>query len=59
MTNNKHDISKHDQPANGSMAPDLEEMEQLGRQMEKLRTNEELKDQDRQPGTEQYVEEEK
>ncbi len=44
---------------NGSMAPDLEEMKNLGKQMENLRTNEELaKDYNKQPDPVQHEEEE-
>ncbi|MFB1081494.1 hypothetical protein [Jeotgalibacillus sp. JSM ZJ347] len=54
---NEHEHAKNDIPDNSSMANDLEEMDQLGRQMEKMRTNEQLK-KHREPGTEQYEEEE-
>ncbi|AJD90599.1 hypothetical protein JMA_12820 [Jeotgalibacillus malaysiensis] len=53
----KHEYDKNDVPDNSSMASDLEEMDQLGRQMEKMRTNEQLR-KHREPGTEQYEEEE-
>ncbi|WP_166786857.1 hypothetical protein [Jeotgalibacillus salarius] len=53
----KNEEAKNDIPDNSSMASDLEEMNQLGRQMEKMRTNEQLK-KHREPGTEQYEEEE-
>lgn len=56
MMKKKNELSKNDQPENGSMAADLEEMDQLGKQMEKLRTNEDLK-KHREPGTEQFTEE--
>ena len=45
-------------PENSSMAQDLDEMKDLGKQMEHLRTNEELKDWGKRPGTVQHEEEE-
>ncbi|WP_370296712.1 hypothetical protein [Rossellomorea marisflavi] len=50
----------HEQePENGSMAGNMEEMEQLGKQMERLRTNEELKEDKKQPDPVQFKEEDK
>ncbi|MGW6301124.1 hypothetical protein [Peribacillus butanolivorans] len=47
-------------PENSSMAKDYEEMKELGKQMENQRTNEELKEWDKRPGTVQHeIEEEK
>ncbi|KKB42879.1 hypothetical protein [Bacillus thermotolerans] len=40
--------------ANGSMASNLEEMKQLGSQMERQRTNQELKEDERQPDPVQH-----
>lgn len=49
------DLPRHYKPANGSMAPNEEEMEHLGKQMENLRTNKELKSEyDKQPDPIQY-----
>ncbi len=45
------------EPENGSMAQDFEEVELLGKQMERLRTNEELKDDKMQPDPVQYQKE--
>ncbi|WP_180956464.1 hypothetical protein [Bacillus canaveralius] len=41
-------------PMNGSMAPNMEEMKNLGKQMENLRTNQELKQDDKMPDPIQY-----
>lgn len=47
-------------PENSSMAQNFEEMKDLGKQMENLRTNEELKKWDKRPGTVQHdIEDEK
>ncbi len=43
---------------NGQMAPDLKEMKNLGKQMENLRTNEELKGDGKSPDPIQHEEEE-
>ena len=45
-------------PENSSMAQDMDEMKDLGKQMENLRTNEELRDWGKRPGTIQHEEEE-
>lgn len=50
------DIKKENVPENSSMAKDFEEMKELGKQMENLRTNEELKEWDKRPGTVQHEE---
>ncbi|CAH0344189.1 MULTISPECIES: hypothetical protein [unclassified Bacillus (in: firmicutes)] len=50
------EIKKDHVPENSSMAKDFEEMKELGKQMENLRTNEELKDWDKRPGTVQHEE---
>ncbi|OZI10583.1 hypothetical protein [Bacillus sp. FJAT-42315] len=42
------------QAFNGSMASDLEEMKLLGKQMERQRTNQELKQKKRQPDPVQF-----
>ncbi|MEI5906334.1 hypothetical protein WAK64_04610 [Bacillus spongiae] len=42
---------------NGSMAKDFEEIKLLGKQMERLRTNEELKENHMMPDPVQYSEE--
>ena len=55
----KADTIAESRAENGSMAPDLEEMKNLGKQMENLRTNEELaKDYNKQPDPIQHKEEE-
>ena len=55
----KADTIAESRVENGSMAPDLEEMKNLGKQMEHLRTNEELaKDYNKQPDPVQHKEEE-
>ncbi|TMU88293.1 hypothetical protein FGG79_09400 [Bacillus sp. BHET2] len=59
MSKNKHELDRNFEPKNGSMANDMEEMEQLGKQMEKLRTNEELKEDKKQPDPVQYREKDK
>ncbi|PFG07287.1 hypothetical protein [Bacillus sp. es.034] len=59
MSKSKHELDKNDEPENGSMAHDMEEMEQLGKQMDKLRTNEELKEDKKQPDPVQYREKDK
>ncbi|MCA1056578.1 hypothetical protein LCM10_16380 [Rossellomorea aquimaris] len=55
----KYELDKNYEPDNGSMAHDFEEMEQLGKQMDRLRTNEELKEDDKQPDPVQYKEKDK
>jgi hypothetical protein len=52
----KHEIDKNDEPNNSSMAHDMEEIVQLGKQMDRLRTNEELKKDNKQPDPVQYKE---
>ena len=47
---------KEEVPENSSMAPDMKEMKNLGKQMENLRTNEELKEWGKRPGTVQHEE---
>ena len=47
------------QEKNGSMASDYKEVKELGKQMEKHRTNEELKEQGKDPDPIQYDEKEK
>ncbi|UTE78925.1 hypothetical protein [Rossellomorea sp. KS-H15a] len=59
MSKSKHELDKNYEPENGSMAHDMEEMEQLGKQMDKLRTNEELKEDKKQPDPVQYKEKDK
>lgn len=59
MKKNKHELDKNYEPENGSMASDLKEMEELGKQMDKLRTNEELKEDEKQPDPVQYKERDK
>ncbi|MGD7047802.1 hypothetical protein [Rossellomorea marisflavi] len=50
----------HEQePENGSMAGNMEEMEQLGKQMERLRTNEELEEDNKQPDPVQFKDKDK
>ncbi|WP_110928892.1 hypothetical protein [Bacillus massiliglaciei] len=52
-----HSNGKKDEtPENSSMAKDLKEMKDLGKQMEHLRTNEELKEWNKRPGTVQHEE---
>ncbi|MBM7647675.1 hypothetical protein JOC78_000596 [Bacillus ectoiniformans] len=55
----KNRTKENKKPENGSMASDFEEMKQLGKQMENQRTNEELKDDERQPDPVQYKERDK
>lgn len=50
------DLKKDFVPENSSMAKDFAEMKDLGKQMEHLRTNEELKDWNKRPGTVQHEE---
>jgi hypothetical protein len=50
------DKEKIDQAQNGSMAANFEEMELLGNQMERQRTNQELKEDKRQPDPVQFKE---
>ncbi|MDQ0219877.1 hypothetical protein [Peribacillus cavernae] len=50
------ELKKEHVPENSSMAKDLEEMKDLGKQMEHLRTNKELKESDKHPGTVQHEE---
>jgi hypothetical protein len=57
--NKKQELDKNYEPDNGSMANDMEEMEQLGKQMDRLRTNEELKEDDKQPDPVQNKERDK
>jgi len=38
------ELDKNYQPDNGSMAPDMEDIKNLGKQMENRRTNQELKE---------------
>ncbi|RFU61987.1 hypothetical protein [Peribacillus glennii] len=49
-------LKKEYVPENSSMAKDLKEMKDLGNQMENLRTNEELKEWNKRPGTVQHEE---
>ena len=59
MKKEKADTVAESRVENGSMAPDLEEMKNLGKQMEHLRTNEELsKEYNKQPDPVQHEEEE-
>ncbi|MEG9299072.1 hypothetical protein V6B33_21715 [Mangrovibacillus sp. Mu-81] len=55
----KQELDRNNEPDNGSMAHDMEEMELLGKQMDRLRTNEELKEDDKQPDPVQYKEKDK
>ncbi|WP_409304433.1 hypothetical protein [Peribacillus sp. SCS-155] len=50
------EVKKNEVPENSSMASNLEEMKDLGKQMENLRTNEELKEWNKRPGTVQHEE---
>ncbi|WP_180955040.1 hypothetical protein [Bacillus sp. V3-13] len=50
----KNEMDKNNAPMNGSMAPNMEEMINLGKQMENLRTNQELKQDDKMPDPIQY-----
>lgn len=51
----KKELDKNYTPRNSSMAENIEEMENLGKQMENLRTNKELKeDYDKYPDPIQY-----
>ncbi|OIK12102.1 hypothetical protein BIV59_09970 [Bacillus sp. MUM 13] len=50
----KDEVKKDYVPENSSMAQNLEEMKDLGKQMEHLRTNEELKEWGKRPGTVQH-----
>jgi hypothetical protein len=50
------DIKRDHVPENSSMARNMEEMKDLGKQMEHLRTNEELREWDKRPGTVQHEE---
>jgi hypothetical protein len=52
----KYELDKNDEPNNSSMAHDMEEIVQLGKQMVRLRTNEELKKDNKQPDPVQYKE---
>ncbi|MFD0048623.1 hypothetical protein ACFVHQ_04725 [Actinomycetes bacterium NPDC127524] len=58
----KDEVKKDYVPENSSMAQNLEEMKDLGKQMEHLRTNEELneelKEWGKRPGTVQHESEE-
>ncbi|WP_166805926.1 MULTISPECIES: hypothetical protein [Jeotgalibacillus] len=51
MTDRKKEEMKQEVPENSSMASDLEEMDQLGKQMDKMRTAKQLKN--RESGTKQ------
>jgi hypothetical protein len=55
----KQELERNNEPENGSMAHGMEEMELLGKQMDRLRTNEELKKDDKQPDPVQYKEKDK
>ncbi|MCA1061827.1 hypothetical protein QTG56_20980 [Rossellomorea sp. AcN35-11] len=59
MSKNKPELDRNDEPENGSMANDMAEMKELGKQMDKLRTNEELEDDKKQPDPVQYKEKDK
>ncbi|MCK1993178.1 hypothetical protein [Peribacillus muralis] len=50
----KEELKKEHVPENSSMAKDFEEMKELGKQMENQRTNEELKERHKRPGTVQH-----
>lgn len=50
------ELKKDYVPENSSMAQNFAEMKDLGKQMEHLRTNEELKGWDKRPGTVQHEE---
>lgn len=50
------ELKKDYVPENSSMAQNFKEMKDLGKQMEHLRTNEELKEWDKRPGTVQHEE---
>ncbi|WP_199738074.1 hypothetical protein [Falsibacillus albus] len=52
--NNEKKNSKKPEEKNGSMASSMKEVKQLGRQMEKHRTNEEVKEKGKQPDPVQY-----
>lgn len=55
----KEELKREHVPENSSMAQDFDEMKELGKQMERQRTNEELKEWDKRPGTVQHEVEEK
>ena len=42
--NQKKAIAKNDVPENSSMAKDMEEVKELGREMERMLTNKEIKE---------------
>lgn len=45
----KTQIAKNDVPQNSSMAENMEEMKNLGKQVEQMKTNEELKEENKTP----------
>ncbi|WP_180954315.1 hypothetical protein [Bacillus sp. M6-12] len=49
-----NEVKKDSVPENSSMARNLDEMKNLGKQMENLRTNEELKQWDKRPDPVQH-----
>ncbi|MCP3741702.1 hypothetical protein [Rossellomorea sp. BNER] len=59
MSKKAKELDKSFVPDNGSMAPNMEDMENLGKQMENLRTNEELEEDHKQPDPVQYRKEDK
>ncbi|WP_059172781.1 hypothetical protein [Bacillus sp. FJAT-27445] len=48
-------LDKDYQPENGSMAPDMEDIKNLGKQMENRRSNKELKEDGKNPDPIQHV----
>ncbi|PLT33625.1 hypothetical protein [Bacillus sp. V5-8f] len=52
----ENNLKRENVPENSSMAKDFDEMKDLGKQMENLRTNEELKEWNKRPGTVQHEE---
>ncbi|WP_080847725.1 hypothetical protein [Cytobacillus gottheilii] len=50
----KYELDKNFKPRNSSMAENVEEMKNLGNQMENLRTNKELKEDQKIPDPVQY-----
>ncbi|KAB2331071.1 hypothetical protein ACQCT6_05645 [Cytobacillus gottheilii] len=55
----KYELDKNFKPRNSSMAENVEEMKNLGNQMENLRTNKELKEDQKVPDPVQYKEADK
>ncbi|MBM7586322.1 hypothetical protein JOC86_002874 [Bacillus pakistanensis] len=57
MSKKAKELDKNFVPDNGSMAPNMMDIKNLGKQMENLRTNEELEEVDKQPDPVQYQKE--